>query len=59
MKIIQEFLLLSLVSVCYASTAGMELAVKNKAITMLLFNEIENINLDPITFANKWIGLTL
>jgi len=26
---------------------------------MLLFNEIENINLDPITFGNKWIGLTL
>lgn len=59
MKIIQEFLLLSLVSVCYASTAAMELAVKNKALTMLLFNEIENINLDPITFGNKWIGLTL
>jgi hypothetical protein len=40
MKIIKEFLLLSLVSVCYASTAGIELAVKNKALTMLLFNEI-------------------
>jgi|APCry1669190288_1035285.scaffolds.fasta_scaffold21621_2 hypothetical protein len=40
MKIIQELLLVSFVSVCYASTAGIELAIKNKAITMLLFNEI-------------------
>lgn len=59
MKIIQEFLLISFVSVCYASTAGIELAIKNKAITMLVFNEIENIYLDSLTFANKWIGLTL
>ena len=59
MKIIQELLLVSFVSVCYASTAGIELAIKNKAITMLLFNEIQNIYLDSLTFANSWIGLTL
>ena len=59
MKIIQELLLVSFVSVCYASTAGIELAIKNKAITMLLFNEIQNIYLDSLTFAKSWIGLTL
>ena len=59
MKIIQELLLVSFVSVCYASTAGIELAIKNKAITMLIFNEIQNIYLDSLSFANSWIGLTL
>jgi hypothetical protein len=38
MKFTQELLLVSFISACYASTAGIEFSIKNKAIPMVLFN---------------------
>lgn len=50
MKYIQEFLILTFAQVCYAATAGIEFDIKNNAIPMLLFNDIQNLYLNPLTY---------